>query len=872
MKEPKVATEVVKKKAVKKTARSVTAKSKPTSAVSVSLKKRVPPQKSSPNFTLAELSESVAAKSSVRKRAKTSSVAEPAQVIVREVQTVATEVATNSRVVLFTQVLGMGLAVFGLCFAVAFGSGFLPPRTQPAQSVGAVGTSSVSDFVATTTESIHCSNGLILVSSTCVNPKPSVKFNVPGDHTKLHGTVPVQVTVENATRVKLSMYSKDAATSFDVGVMNKVSDKDYSFDWPTDNFHDGAYYPLATIDNQYGSYDTGDTAQMLTVVNNPPITTATTTVSGTSSSSSLPPPPPPPPALTSNLSNSASQVNFSLKVSNVLSAVLYAKLLPDGASSPIGTAYRYSDTEWRYIWQLATVPPGNYSVVAQVQRSSTSTVQSTAVTITRSATSATSTLNATATLAAVAPTTTASLTPTVNALLPTMPLHGIAQFTIQVPDATGVLVYMQSSNSLVKTSLGTASQADANAWVVSFDTAKVPNGDYKLIVAVTNTYGTYDTQLQTFSIKNQVAVTPTPEETAKVTQLEGAASALSPSVTPPPPKKTTTNSAPVVSSSTLVTVLEAVDSAIQPELTKLATVLRLGDSLAVSTSKANIDALAKQAMYQMIGSSGSDDVIQKVHKHVVDAIAQVESNVVTIDKIITDRTGDNASKDSDSDGIPDFDEVTIYHTNPFAADTDNDGFLDGAEIMSGHDPLSAKTEALLAYESPKVSGVEQKNLLVVNSVTTATPVIVATSTEEKKQPIAIISGKAPANSFVTLYIFSTPIIVTIKTDSDGGWNYHFDKELENGTHEVYVGVTDNAGKVVAKSAPFTFVKTAEAYSGQKEVTDAVAAPVQPVEHNLLSSTMLYILSGVTISLIGLLLAFMGTRFGSRRRIVENIIA
>ena len=50
----------------------------------------------------------------------------------------------------------------------------------------------------------------------------------------------------------------------------------------------------------------------------------------------------------------------------------------------------------------------------------------------------------------------------------------------------------------------------------------------------------------------------------------------------------------------------------------------------------------------------------------------------------------------------------------------------------------------------------------------------------------------------------------VKTDADGSWEYRFDKELEDGEHEVYVGVTDNAGKIIAKSEPFVFIKEAQA--------------------------------------------------------------
>lgn len=44
------------------------------------------------------------------------------------------------------------------------------------------------------------------------------------------------------------------------------------------------------------------------------------------------------------------------------------------------------------------------------------------------------------------------------------------------------------------------------------------------------------------------------------------------------------------------------------------------------------------------------------------------------------------TKDSDSDGLSDRDEI-IYATDPFDKDTDGDGYIDGEEIASGYDPL-----------------------------------------------------------------------------------------------------------------------------------------------------------------------------------------
>ena len=43
--------------------------------------------------------------------------------------------------------------------------------------------------------------------------------------------------------------------------------------------------------------------------------------------------------------------------------------------------------------------------------------------------------------------------------------------------------------------------------------------------------------------------------------------------------------------------------------------------------------------------------------------------------------------DTDGDGLSDGDEVNIYHTDPLKADTDGDGYSDGVEVKGGFNPL-----------------------------------------------------------------------------------------------------------------------------------------------------------------------------------------
>ncbi len=866
MKVPKEAKGDLVVKTAKKRAVSKTVPKPAHTASTVSLHKKVAPKKREPNFTMSELTGRVS-KNFVQKKATPAAVVAPQRVPESKPH-------AHGNFVAVTQVAGMGLVVFGMCFAFVFGAGIVQPYSQKAE-LAAISSTTNQGTLSTTT-ALSCSDGMVLLNSDCTSTKPRVTFTIPGNHAELQGLVPVSVSVDLAQRVKLSVYSKETHTLMTLGLMTKVTEGAFTYNWPTRTFHDGTYFLQVVVENQFGAYEVADTAEPLTLLNFPPLITSadstttpstapTISSSSTGSSTTVLAAP----TMTSNVTESASEFRFAITAESAQSVKMFARLQPDGVLTTLGYAYRDTDTLWRYRWLPGTMPAGKYTVGANVYRTNNTSAEAQLV------------VTKLAPVATLATTSTATSSMTVKPLVPDPvvsatvkpvgPVFGRAEFTVRVPGATAVNVYALGSNTLTRNYIGKAFNADTSIWTLSFDSAAMPDGEYTLITVVTNSYGTYESRPLHFGVKNRTEPILTPEQTAKIDTLRAVAASVP--ETSSTPTASNTDSRPLATS-TLAFIIKTTDAAIADELIKLAAALRAGDTIRVAAIKAGIESLKQQVIASAVGLRSSADIIDQVTAHVAEVLARTEANVATIDKIIAERTGEKASTDSDQDGVSDFDEVTIYKTNPFGADTDNDGFLDGAEILNGFDPLNAKSQTLVAYESPKEAGVEQNDLLAVTSITTAVPIETPDETRgvATSSPTAVISGTAPANSFVTVYIFSTPIVVTIKTDADGGWNYHFDKELENGTHEVYVGVTDNAGKIVAKSAPFTFIKTAEAYSGQKEITDAVATPVPPVAHNLLSTTMLYVLGGLFIFTIGFVLLLIGTRFDTRRRIVENIVA
>ncbi len=207
-------------------------------------------------------------------------------------------------------------------------------------------------------------------------------------------------------------------------------------------------------------------------------------------------------------------------------------------------------------------------------------------------------------------------------------------------------------------------------------------------------------------------------------------------------------------------------------------------------------------------------------------------------------------RDSDLDGISDYDEINIYETNPNSMDTDNDGYFDGVEIMIGFNPTDESNTAI-EYDNPKESEViANDDLLFVEEIKIISDCVGEDCVENKIE----FSGKALPNSFITLYIFSIPTVVTVKTDSYGNWSYILDRELEDGKHEIYVAMTDGSGKIVAKNNPISFNKQASVITVNERLKSLAVENKPP---SFFNDSFVYItLLSIFLS-IGIMLIFSG---------------
>lgn len=209
---------------------------------------------------------------------------------------------------------------------------------------------------------------------------------------------------------------------------------------------------------------------------------------------------------------------------------------------------------------------------------------------------------------------------------------------------------------------------------------------------------------------------------------------------------------------------------------------------------------------------------------------------------------DKVFVDSDSDGLSDAEEVRLG-TDPDVSDTDGDGFRDSEEIRGGFDPLKyspGDKRDRISYESPKSLRTDPVELARREDERYSVRSVQAIEVDAKARPV--FSGVGLPNSYLTLFIYSDPIIVTVLTDDEGNWSYALDRDLEAGDHEAYVAVTDSMGRITAQSKALPFTKTAEALTMTSQPFPTQAAE-QGNRSFLSRSLPVYIGVGVGIAVI-----------------------
>jgi len=241
------------------------------------------------------------------------------------------------------------------------------------------------------------------------------------------------------------------------------------------------------------------------------------------------------------------------------------------------------------------------------------------------------------------------------------------------------------------------------------------------------------------------------------------------------------------------------------------------------------------------------EVEKKIESHLKD----LEVNVSEIESSKIERT-QILMEDSDGDGLSNKEEERLG-TSLSNPDSDGDGFLDGTEYASGFDPLDPSPADKIIYEDPRKIRSIKADTYKVERVES-----IKLSTGETSIKV---EGKGLPNSFVTIHIFSQAIVMTTRTDASGNWSIVLNKPLTDETHEVYATITDNQGKITARSDPFVFTKVGEKIAAitLAEISSGGTASIV----DALQRVFLFSVIGIITLALGI--ALIGISFISRRK-------
>lgn len=433
-------------------------------------------------------------------------------------------------------------------------------------------------------------------------------------------------------------------------------------------------------------------------------------------------------------------------------------------------------------------------------------------------------------------------------------LQGSVAIYINAPLASQVQILAQDSSSIVPSVLGQAVLASDGQWVFKWDTTKKENGSYVIIPRITAGSSTYNGAPASVSVSNtgdsQTAPAPSAQDLSllskKISDTKNEITETKEGVAKKVAQATSDYIKDISGSLKEGDKTEETKTwlaAKEKELMDLAEAASRAPSATTSVAKligssiSSVKTGAENILGEKIATSTAD-------KNLAVRLNEAEESLSKTHELLAERVGAAVTKDSDGDSVYDYDELFIYGTNILAADTDGDSVSDDKEIKNRTSPTSSSTQIIIP-EDVQTAGPVAKDLLTVTDI--KADKVGADAKGKPEVESIIFRGKSFPNSFVTLFIFSDPIIVTVKANGEGEWEYTFTdtKKLPDGRHNVYTAIVGSAGKILAKSDSVPFVKEAEAVTFGKGIT--------PEKPSVLSSgSVIIIFSLVVAAVIGVL--------------------
>lgn len=435
-------------------------------------------------------------------------------------------------------------------------------------------------------------------------------------------------------------------------------------------------------------------------------------------------------------------------------------------------------------------------------------------------------------------------------------LSGVASIGLLSPDGLDYIELYARPVSSLESRFIVVAQKRLGQFGFYFDTSNIPNGKYEFYAKSKVSGGTLTSNKIQLSVANNSSMGLSGESTAT--------KVVRPIITI---EETNYEPTYVLNED----VARETDSLIEDNREELNELIKLysiakqsGNELMIEEARDALNEKRESIVFDAMQEQSTRDIAADINVELEGVIDDLKQKADYFEQLRSDRSKGKTAEDTDQDGVSDFDEINIYNTDPESSDTDNDGVIDSVELMKGFDPLDSSSEAVIKFDNPtETVGLVRDDILKVESMT---PIVDIEGEENAGVIKADIVGKALPNSFVTLYVFSTPTVVTVRTDADGSFEYTFNKELEDGTHQVFVAITDNTGDIIAQSNPFTFVKEAQAFT-PVDADKADMAPIVSVTETMSKDTVNVVAMGILA--LGLILIMLGVGLRSKTVVITE---
>ncbi len=202
-------------------------------------------------------------------------------------------------------------------------------------------------------------------------------------------------------------------------------------------------------------------------------------------------------------------------------------------------------------------------------------------------------------------------------------------------------------------------------------------------------------------------------------------------------------------------------------------------------------------------------------------------------------------KDTDSDGLSDFDEISIFGTSVELSDSDSDGVIDIIEVVSGTNPLVAAISETPSTESYPIAEFENEAV----KISSLKRVVSNDESSAKSEIVYVIQGKTIPNTYLNIVDYESKTLGLIRSGQTGEFSYSLPPSVEKNRIAVGALLTDSFGKVEAGSLLYV----AEGLSADKFDNENLYANVN------LSKTQeknINLLANLVIALCVVLLGFL----------------